>query len=284
MKRFFRTLIILLLAANAVMLIFTYQSVTKRKTAEKLYLEQKAEYEQLNETLKSETNKLEALSRVSKVKTSPSDEKFEENIKSTGISVCIDPGHGITSLSGQEKVSPDSDKKKAAHVSGTAGEEEFNLSVALKLRSILEKSGITVDMTRTEHECDKSNIDRANQANDSNYCIRIHADGSENSSASGISVLIPEKSYFGDDSFVGDSSILGQYILEAAVKNTGAKNKGLVTRSDLTGFNWSKVPVVLIECGFLTNPQEKELLTSDEYQEKLATGIAEGFLRFINTQ
>ncbi|MBP3361117.1 MAG: N-acetylmuramoyl-L-alanine amidase [Clostridia bacterium] len=281
MKKFFRLLIILLLAANAVMLVFTYQSTDKRKKAEEAFFAQNTEYEQLNETLKSETNKLEALSRSSTEKNTPSDEKFEKNLESTGVSVCIDPGHGITSQSGKEPVSPGSGETKAAHVSGTAGEEEFNLSVALKLRSILEKSGITVDMTRTEHECDKSNIDRANQGNDSNYCIRIHADGSENSAASGISVLIPEKSYFGDDSFVRDSSILGQYILDSSVKNTGAKNKGLVTRSDLTGFNWSKVPVVLIECGFLTNPEERALLLTDEYQEKLAQGIADGFLKFV---
>lgn len=205
-----------------------------------------------------------------------------ENIKN--ISVCIDAGHGITSRKEKEPISPDSDELKAANVSGTAGEEAFNLDIALRLKSRLESNGIYVDMTRTEHECDKSNIDRALQANESNYCIRIHADGNSDSTIHGISVLIPEKSYYEDNSFVAESTKLGQSVLDSLISHTNAQNNGLVTRSDLTGFNWSKVPVILIECGFMTNPDERELLESDEYKSLIANAIANGFLNYINNQ
>ena len=50
------------------------------------------------------------------------------------------------------------------------------------------------------------------------------------------------------------------------------KNRGVVERTDLTGFNWSKVPVILVETGFLSNPQEDKLLNSEEYQNKIAKG------------
>jgi len=220
--------------------------------------------------------------------TSPDDEQHETqdtvpDVSFEGaISVCIDAGHGITSRKEKEYVSPDSKEKKAANVSGTAGEEEFNLEIAMRLKSKLEQNGIRVDMTRTEHECDKSNIERAEQGNESDYCIRIHADGSSSSSAHGISVLVPAKSYYGDESFVPESKAMAQSVLDCLISETGAKNNGVVTRSDLTGFNWSKVPVILVECGFMTNPAERELLESDEYKDKITNGIAKGFLNYIS--
>ena len=74
----------------------------------------------------------------------------------------------------------------------------------------------------------------------------------------------------------------GELILDAFVKETGAYKRGTSVRNDLTGFNWSKVPVILIECGFLSNPEEKEKLQNPEYQSKIAEGIAKGFLNYIN--
>ena len=55
---------------------------------------------------------------------------------------------------------------------------------------------------------------------------------------------------------------------------TGAADRGLVRRSDLTGFNWSNVPTCLIETGFMTNPAERRKLRSRTYQRKIARGLA----------
>lgn len=63
--------------------------------------------------------------------------------------MCIDAGHGITSRSEQEPVSPGSETLKPANVAGTAGEEEFNLAVALLVEEKLKFAGITTDMIRT---------------------------------------------------------------------------------------------------------------------------------------
>lgn len=234
--------------------------------------------------LKKETEVLwEELQDTRELRKSAENELIAKTPASSGISVCIDAGHGITSRSDKEPVSPGSETLKAANVNGAAGEEEFNLSVALLLQRKLSAAGIKTDMIRETHECDKSNIERANQANESDYCIRIHADGNNDTSVNGISVLIPEKSYFEGVDFVAESKQMAEYILEKTVAATGAKNNGLNLRGDLTGFNWSKVPVILIECGFLSNPEEKAKLQNPEYQEMIAQGIANGFLSYIRS-
>ena len=67
------------------------------------------------------------------------------------------------------------------------------------------------------------------------------------------------------------------------IARTGAANLGLVRRSDITGFNWANVPVVLVECGFLTNPAERAKLTSPAYQWRIARGLATAAVRFTGT-
>ena len=64
------------------------------------------------------------------------------------------------------------------------------------------------------------------------------------------------------------------------VAATGARDLGVVERSDLTGFNWADVPVVLAETGFLSNPTERRLLRSSAYQWRVARGLAAGVATF----
>lgn len=58
-------------------------------------------------------------------------------------------------------------------------------------------------------------------------------------------------------------------------------NRGVIERNDLTGFNWSKVPVVLVEMGFMSNPEEDRLLSDDNYQNKLAEGLCKGIMEAL---
>lgn len=60
------------------------------------------------------------------------------------------------------------------------------------------------------------------------------------------------------------------------IKDVGMNDRGVVERRDMTGFNWSDVPVILVEMGFQSNAREDKLLTTDSYQEKLAKGLADG--------
>ncbi len=205
----------------------------------------------------------------------------------SGKVIVIDAGHGKNSSKKQEAIAPTSATTKPAFVSGTSGktqtEEELNLAVALKLQAALEGMGATVHMTRTTHETDLSNIGRAEFANNLNadISVKLHADGSTNSSARGISVLIPGGDYIKDSDMLSKSKAAGNYILSELISATGASNKGISVRNDMTGFNWSTVPVVLIEMGFMTNAEEDALLATDEYQNKIVSGIVSGLTEYF---
>ena len=205
-----------------------------------------------------------------------------------GKVICIDAGHGISSIKKLEPIAPNCSEKKAAFVSGTSGsimtEEQVNLLVALKLEQSLIDAGADVVMTRRTAECDLSNIDRAELANDAkaDLTVRIHADGSENSDISGVSVLIPSDDYITNDGMLRKSRKAGELILNEVTEATGALNRGIVKRSDMTGFNWSNVPVVLLEMGFMTNHDEDVLLSSDDYQNKIVDGIMKGLDIYFN--
>ena len=64
----------------------------------------------------------------------------------------------------------------------------------------------------------------------------------------------------------------GKYIMQ--------KNRGLSKRDDLTGTNWSKIPVTIVEMGFMSNPEEDQKLSDNHYQAMLAEGIADGVDRY----
>ncbi len=209
------------------------------------------------------------------------EEVTEKRYAVTGKVIVVDAGHGKNPSKEKEPNAPGSTVMKTAFATGTSGkyqtEEELNLAVALKLQAALEERGAIVHMTRTTHETTLSNVGRAQFANDLNadISVKLHADGNNSSSPHGTSMLIPGNTYVSDD-VVTKSREAGEIVLNEFVAATGAKNRGLSVRNDMTGFNWSTVPVILIEMGFMTNPEEDALLATDEYQNKMVQGIVSG--------
>ena len=63
---------------------------------------------------------------------------------------------------------------------------------------------------------------------------------------------------------------------------TGSKNRGISRRDTYTGLNWLTVPGVLVECGYLTNPEEDRKLNDPEYQQMLAAGMLEGICEYFS--
>ncbi len=207
-----------------------------------------------------------------------------------GIKICIDPGHGIFDEGYKEPIAPGATETKAAFVSGTTGayqtEEQFNLKLAYLLKPMLEAEGAAVYMTRTTEKAELSNVGRAEYANSlgCDMVVRIHADGSSDPTASGISVLIPgANQYFDDVGIIEASSEAGQYVLDSLVDITGSQNRGLIARNDLTGFNWTKVPCILVECGFMSNPEDDMRLADESYRILLAEGITNGLCEYYMT-
>jgi N-acetylmuramoyl-L-alanine amidase len=109
--------------------------------------------------------------------------------------------------------------------------------------------------------------------------VNVHAHNTE--SVKGASVLIPKAGYITDKNLISESKTVGTYILKDLIGSTGAISRGLSPRDDMTGFNWSKVPVVLVEVGFLSNPHEDEMINTDDYQNKIAAGIVNGINKYL---
>jgi N-acetylmuramoyl-L-alanine amidase len=201
-----------------------------------------------------------------------------------GKVIVIDPGHASTSSSKTEPNAPGSSVMKVMESGGATGaytgtpEYEINMNVAKKLKPLLEAKGYKVIMTKTENSTMLGNVARAEIGNDANAAlvIRIHCDSSDSSSANGASMLVPAKVNDRTTAIADISASYGRTILNTLTSQVGMKNNGVVTRSDLTGFNWSTVPVVLVEMGFLSNQNEDKLLSSDSYQNKLAAALANG--------
>ena len=203
--------------------------------------------------------------------------------------IAIDPGHQAKGNYGKEPVGPGATEQKTKVSSGTQGiatkvpEHVFTLELSLRLRDALTELGYEVVMTRETAEVNISNVERAEVANaaGADIYIRIHADGSDNETANGISVLYPSENNPYVAELSPDSKRLAQAVLDEMCEVTGAKKRGIVKRDDLSGTNWAQMPVILIEAGFMTNKTEDKKLQDPEYQAKLVQGMVKGIEEYF---
>jgi N-acetylmuramoyl-L-alanine amidase len=202
----------------------------------------------------------------------------------TAALICLDPGHAtVPSVARQyEPIGPGSRITKIKDGGGAPGEATVVLAIARRARTELRRRGYRVVMTRDRGLFPGGNIERARFCNrrGAELMIRIHADGSGDASRRGASTLFPALHRGWTDDVYGPSLRAARAIQTSLVAATGAPDLGLSRRSDLTGFNWADVPVVLVETGFMTNPTEARLLRSANYQARVARGLAAGVARF----
>jgi N-acetylmuramoyl-L-alanine amidase len=204
--------------------------------------------------------------------------------------VVVDPGHDLRANPDTEPIGPGSSTMKIKDGGGTHGvvsgltEAELNLRVGLRLRTMLERAGVRVVMTRTKTAgTSMGNIARARIANRARakLFLRIHADGLTDRSARGTHTLHPALRRGWTDDVYASSKRAARTVQNELVHALRFPDRGLNERSDFTGFNWSNVPVILVEMGFMTNPTDDRLLATSAYQRRAALGLCRGALRFV---
>lgn len=219
-----------------------------------------------------------------------SDENAADNQKSDDIydahiyTIAIDPGHQARGDYDKEPVGPGASTMKTKVAGGTRGvstgipEYELTLDIALILRDELVLKGYNVVLVRESNDVNISNAQRAEIANaaDADIFIRLHADGSDNENVSGATALCQSPSNPYNADLYPDSRLLSECILSGYTQVTGIKSRGISETDTMTGINWSRVPVTIIEMGFMTNASEDEKMNDDEFQKLMVEGLVYG--------
>ncbi|MBY7109503.1 N-acetylmuramoyl-L-alanine amidase [Bacillus sp. 17RED48] len=211
------------------------------------------------------------------------EQKVESNEKQGKFLVVIDPGHQQKANLNLEPIGPGATTQKYKVTDGTTGvvtkkrEAVLVLEMAFVLKEQLEAKGIQVLMTRTSQDVDISNKERATFANDhkANLFLRLHADGSENPNQSGFAVLTPAEGSPYTKEIYAESLQISQTIVNKIRENQQVKVNGIKFREDLSGFNWAKVPGVLLELGFMSNPEEDKKLSDPQYVNSLLQSVTD---------
>jgi N-acetylmuramoyl-L-alanine amidase len=177
------------------------------------------------------------------------------------------------------------DAGHGGHDSGAIGpkgiqEKTIALAISLKVGNILTKNGVETVYTRESDVISWSTNETKNlqqrcdisTAAKPDYFISIHVNSAEISSASGI------ETYY--KSLDAEGQKLAKAVQVELIKETGAKDRGIKT----AGFyvlKYTNVTSILVETAFISNPEEEQLLTTQEYQNKLAKAISTGILKSL---
>ena len=206
--------------------------------------------------------------------------------------VVIDPGHQAEGNFDTEPIGPGASEQKIKVATGTHGvvsglqEYELTLQISLLLQAELEARGYAVALTRAANDVDISNAERAAMANGlgADAFVRVHANGSGSETASGAMTICQTEDNPYSGALHAESYALSSCVLDALVEKTGCKKEYIWQTDTMAGINWSQVPVTIVEVGYMTNPDEDALMATQDYQKKIAAGIADGIDAFFAAQ
>lgn len=183
--------------------------------------------------------------------------------------IIVDPGHG-----GFDPGKP-----------GIAGEDEkdLNLKISLKLRDYLEQAGAIVIMTRTtdddvdgvdgmKHKS-KDMVERKKLAAGGDILVSIHQNSFTQQSVKGAQIFYNSQSEKG--------KALAESIQKSIKEYADPQNKRAAkSNTNYYVLRATEIPAIIVECGFLTNPEEEKLLNSEAYQDKIAWSIYLGIIKY----
>ena len=195
--------------------------------------------------------------------------------KNTKRSIFLDPGHGGSD---------------SGAVSGGVREKDLTLSVYNKVSSKLASLGYTV-LTSRNVDKDVDLVDRAEQANKANadMLLSIHFNAGGRGIARGIETYyyqatadrVPKinKENHNNPERLERSRKLANKVQQNLLYQTGANDRG-VKRASFTVLRETSIPSILVELGFIDNPEERNKIKTNEYQERLANGIVDGIVEY----
>jgi len=194
----------------------------------------------------------------------------------TNKTIVIDAGHG-----GEDG---------GATSENGISEAQINLKIALNLQKLLEQSGANVILTRSDenaiYDLDKKTL-REKKVSDIKNRVKI---GNNSSADIFVSIhlnKIPQNQYSGWQTFYKDGNEQGKELATSIQNNLNEtiqkENKRLPMKiSNVYIIKQVEIPTAIVECGFLSNPEEEQILQQEIYQEKLAWGIYNGIIEYFN--
>lgn len=193
----------------------------------------------------------------------------------SGKTVILDAGHGV----------PD----EGAQSSNGTTEAESNLKIALKVQNLLEQSGCTVLLTRSDenaiYDIDSKTL-KQKKISDIHNRVKI---GNESSADAFISIhlnKIPQSQYYGWQTFYKEGNADGKKLavaIQNSLNNAIDKENNRVSKTidNVYIIKHIEIPTTIVECGFLSNPEEEKQLLDDDYQNRLAWGIYSGIINYF---
>lgn len=193
----------------------------------------------------------------------------------SGRTVILDAGHGV----------PD----EGAQSSNGTTEAETNLKIALKVQNLLEQSGCTVILTRSDenaiYDLDSKTL-KQKKISDIHNRVKI---GNESSADIFVSIhlnKIPQQQYWGWQCFYKDGNEQSTKLAKVIQSNLNEaiqkeNNRVAMKIDNIYIVKKVEIPLSIVECGFLSNPEEEKLLLEDEYQDKLSWGIFNGIMEYF---
>ena len=190
-----------------------------------------------------------------------------EKPKNGKPTVVIDPGHG--------------GKDSGAIGVDRSMEKTWALKTAQRVEGLLRQQGYQVIMTRTRDEYIQL-AERARIANDANADIflSIHFNSGGSEKPRGVEVLYASENNVSLKKQAGDQRRLANEVLKSVLKETGMSSRGIKNRPELAVLRLTKMNAALVEGGFMSNPDEMDIIKSDAYLDKLARGIVNGIVNF----
>lgn len=246
---------------------------------------------QKKEIAKQKITTMEETKKETSSQVSSTASKDEVKQKKEKVRIAIDAGHQKKQMTSQEPIGPGASKTKPAVSSGTEGvvtkkpEYEVTLELALKLKKELQSRGYDVYMIRETNDVTLSNRDRAEMANRSGATLflRIHCNSAEDASVHGALTMCPgDSNPYCTKSVIANSVRLAKDVGNGLSQKSGAKNRGMIKTDEMSGINWCKIPVTIVETGFMSNPEEDQKLSDSNYQKLLVQGIADGVDQYMN--